>query len=144
MFQAVGRRVRAVAESTQAPEEKVGLFIQAIATEAEARPHFPPIWLRELAEGGTHLDAAVLRDITSVVEALAAIIDDGVRRARFQRINPLFVHAGIVAPLMLHFGSVSLRERLERSGLRGAAAVDPALLVEHLRRVALGVLEGRI
>ncbi|MEO7272057.1 MAG: TetR/AcrR family transcriptional regulator [Vicinamibacterales bacterium] len=143
MFQAVGRRALAAAESNQPPAEKIGLFVHAISAEAEARPHFPPIWLREVAEGGTHLDAAVLKDMTSVVRSLATIIEDGVRLGRFTPVSPFLVHAGIVAPLMLHFGSRDLRARLERSGLRGAGEVEPALLVEHLRRVALGLLEGR-
>jgi len=142
MFQAVGRRARAVAESNEPPADKIGLFIEAIAAEADARPHFPPIWLREVAEGGTHLDATVLRDITGVVQSLAAIIDEGVRRGRFTRVNPVLIHVSIVAPLMIHFGSRGLRERLERHGLRGAGTTPPAL-IEHLRRVALGLLEGR-
>ena len=143
MFQAVGRRARAAAESNDPPDEKIRQFIEAIAAEADVRPHFPSIWLREVAEGGTHLDAGVLRDITSVVQSLATIIDDGVRLRQFTPISPMLVHAGIVAPLMLHFGSGDLRARLERSGLKGAGAIKPAQLVEHLRRVALGLLEGR-
>jgi AcrR family transcriptional regulator len=144
MFQAVGLRSRAAAGSPVTPEEKIGLFVEAIAAEAEARPHFPPIWFREIAEGGAHLDAAVLRDMTSVVQALAAIVDEGARAGRFQRVSPLTVHAGIVAPMMMYFASARLRQRLERAGVRGAATVDRGEIVAHVRRVALGVLEGRI
>src|SRR5438093_3378300 len=52
MFEAVRTRVTAVAASVAAPEDKIRAYVDAIAAEAEARPHFPPIWLRELAEGG--------------------------------------------------------------------------------------------
>src|SRR5438477_12927437 len=45
MFDAVGTRVRAVAAAPLAPEEKIRGFVDAIAAEGEARPHFPPIWL---------------------------------------------------------------------------------------------------
>src|SRR4051812_35964225 len=58
MFAAVGAEVAGVAASTLAPEEKIRRYVEAIARAAEARPHFPPIWLRELAEGGEHVDAA--------------------------------------------------------------------------------------
>src|SRR4051794_36913709 len=51
MFGAVRNRVAAVAASTADPAEKVRRYVEAIAGEALARPHFPPIWLRELAEG---------------------------------------------------------------------------------------------
>ena len=144
MFQAVGERARAAAGAAVPPEQKIALFVEGIAAEAAARPHFPPIWFREVAEGGARLDAAVLRDISSVVQALGAIVDEGVRTGRFRRVDPLVVHAGIVAPLMMYFASARLRVRLARAGVKGAATVDRAQFVDYLRRVALGVLEGRV
>src|SRR5947207_3720000 len=60
MFGAVRVRVAAVAASDAAPEDKIRAYIAAIAREAEARPHFPPIWLREIAEGAEHVDAVTL------------------------------------------------------------------------------------
>jgi TetR/AcrR family transcriptional regulator len=144
MFRAVGARTRAVAASTAEPAEKVGLFVEAIAAEAQARPHFPPIWFREIAEGGAHLDATVLGDMAGVVRVLETIADEGVRAGRFQRVSPLLVHAGIVAPLMMFFASAGLRTRLERAGMTGAAGFGQPQVVDHLRRVALGVLDGRI
>jgi TetR/AcrR family transcriptional regulator len=144
MFRAVGRGVRVAADSSVTPEEKVGLFVAAIAAEADARPHFPPIWFREVAEGGRHLDAAIIRDLATVLQSLQTIVDEGARSGRFRRVNPLVVHAGIVAPMMMYFASAQLRERLQRAGIKGAAMFERAALVDHLRRVALGVLEGRI
>ena len=144
MFQAVGRGARAAADSAVPPEAKIGLFVEAIAAEAEARPHFPPIWFRELAEGGTHLNATIVRDLTAVLQALQSIIDEGARAGRFRRVNPVLVHAGIVAPMLMYFASVRFRERLRKAGIKGAAMFDRAHLVDHLRQVALAVLEGRI
>jgi TetR/AcrR family transcriptional regulator len=144
MFQAVGRGARAAADSAVPPETKIGLFVEAIASEAEARPHFPPIWFREVAEGGAHLDAMIVRDLAAVLQALQSIVDEGVRAGRFRRVNPLVVHAGIVAPMLMYFASVRLRQRLQKAGFKGAAMFDRAHLVDHLRQVALAVLEGRI
>jgi len=144
MFQAVGRGTRAAADSAVSPETKIGLFVEAIAAEAETRPHFPPIWFREVAEGGAHLDATIVRDLTDVVQALESIVDEGARAGRFRRVNPLVVHAGIVAPMLMYFASVRLRERLRKAGIKGAAMFDRAHLVDHLRQVTLAVLEGRI
>jgi TetR/AcrR family transcriptional regulator len=144
MFQAVGARAKAAADADATPETKIGLFVDGIAAEAAARPHFPPIWFREVAERGAHVDATILRDITRVVQALGAIVEEGVRAGRFRRVNPVVVHAGIVAPLMMYFASAPLRERLAKAGVSGAASVDRTQFVAHLRRVALAVLEGRI
>ena len=71
MFRAVSARVHVVADSPIAPEAKLRGFAEAIAAEAQARPHFPPMWFREIAEGGMHLDDRTLRDITAIVGTLA-------------------------------------------------------------------------
>src|SRR5437764_1052547 len=68
MFAAVGTRVAAVAAASSSPEDKVRAFVDAIAAEAQARPHFPPIWLREIAEGGEHVDTVTLNYVRAVPE----------------------------------------------------------------------------
>src|SRR5215471_5000579 len=77
MFGAVRARVGAVAASDVSPSEKIRRYVAAIAGEAEARPHFPPIWLREIAEGGAHLDVTTVRDVGEVLGSLRAILDEG-------------------------------------------------------------------
>ena len=143
MFAAVGARVRAVAASELAPADKIRQFIATFATECEARPHFPPIWFREIAEGGPHLDEATLGDMTGVVKALGSIIEEGVRAGVFRPINPLLVHAGIIGPVLLFFASAGIRRRIERAGVRGAATLTRDEVVAHAQRVTLGLLEGR-
>jgi TetR/AcrR family transcriptional regulator len=143
MFAAVGARVHEAAASDRPPEEKVRQFVVAIATEAEARPHFPPIWFREIAEGGAHLDAETLRHVASVLSALRKIIEDGVRAGRFKPVNVFLVHAGIVGPLLLHFvASGALRKRLQKAGVPVAENTRDEVL-EHIFGVALATLEGR-
>jgi TetR/AcrR family transcriptional regulator len=144
MFGAVGARLSAIAGSELTPADKVRQFVQAIALEAEARPHFPPIWFREVAEGGSHLDAATLGDMLGILTSVTSIVGEGVRAGRFKPINPLLVHAGIVAPVLLFFATSGIRRRIERAGLRGAAQIDRDEMVTHIQRVALGLLEGRI
>jgi AcrR family transcriptional regulator len=143
MFGAVGARAGAVAASNRPPADKVREFIDTFATEAEARPHFPPIWFREVAEGGPHLDDATLGDMTGVLKSLASIIEEGVRAGAFCPISPLLVHAGIVGPVLLFFASAGIRRRVERSGVRGAATLTRGEVVAHVQRVTLGLLEGR-
>jgi AcrR family transcriptional regulator len=143
MFDAVAVRVSAAAGSNAAPAAKIHAFVEAIATEAEARTHFPPIWFREVAEGGAHLDETTLSHIAAIIKMLARILQEGVAAGQFRPVSPLLLHAGIVGPLLLYFASGSLRRRLERSGLRGAGAVERADVVAHVQRVALLSLEGR-
>jgi AcrR family transcriptional regulator len=141
MFAAVGARVAAVAGSPASPEEKLRQFVDAFATEAEARPHFPPIWFREIAEGGPHLDAATIGDMAVVLTSLGTIVEQGVRAGRFRPINPILIHAGIVAPVMLFFASIKLRQRMERTGIVGVSGLTRDEIVGHVQRVAITLLQ---
>ncbi|HSC29240.1 MAG TPA: TetR/AcrR family transcriptional regulator [Vicinamibacterales bacterium] len=143
MFGAVGARVRGVAASSATPDQKIRGFIEAIAFEADARPHFPPIWFREVADGGHHLDVATVRQISAIVGMLAAMIDEGVRARRFQPINAFLLHAGIVGPLLLFFASGSLRSRIARAGAK-SLALGRQEVIAHVQRVTLGVLRGEL
>ena len=144
MFDDVGRRVRDVASSNASPDDKIRAFVAAIADAAAAHPHFPPIWLRELAEGGQHVDTATLTYARNVLETLAAIIHEGGAAGRFVPANPLVVHAGIVAPLMFFFVTDGIRAKLGRAGVTHVSNITRAGVVEHVQRIALAVLEGRV
>src|SRR5918994_407947 len=74
MFAAVAARLDAMSARQPTPDGKIRAFVEAIAHEAEARPHFPPIWFREIAEGGTHLDAGTIRIVAGIVRRLALIV----------------------------------------------------------------------
>ena len=143
MFEAVAVRVTDAAAATSEPDDKVRAFIEAIAIEAEARPHFPPIWFREIAENGAHLDGPTVAHMSRIISALARILREGADAGRFQPANTLLVHAAIVGPLLLYFASDELRRRLVRGGIRAAASVSRDEVVAHVQRLALMALEGR-
>ena len=143
MFEAVAVRVDQASQRDSSPDDKVRAFVEAIAIEAEARPHFPPIWFREIAENGTHLDPPTMLHMRRVVTALGRILREGIDSGRFRPINPLLVHAGVVGPLLLYFASAQLRRRLENAGVPGAAMVPRDQVVAHVQRLALLALEGK-
>jgi len=143
MFDDVGRRVREVAASDASPDDKIRGFVAAIAEAAAAHPHFPPIWLRELAEGARHVDAATLAYAGDVLATLGSIIREGSAAGRFRRANPLIVHAGIVAPLMFFFVTDGIRGKLANAGVP-QVHITRGAVVEHVQHIALAVLEGRI
>jgi TetR/AcrR family transcriptional regulator len=144
MFHAVGERIRAVAASDATPEQKLEQFVAAIAEAAEARPHFPPIWFREIAEEGAHLGPATMQEVAGIVQGLIAILQEGIRARRFRKVNPLLVHGGIVGPLLLFLASAGLRRRLENAGVPGAAQFTRDEVVAHVQRVTLALVEGRM
>jgi AcrR family transcriptional regulator len=140
MFQAVAAHVGRVDASDLSPDDKLARFVAAIAEEAEARPHFPPIWCREIAEGGAHMGAPTLAAVAAIVRTLAGILDQGVRQRRFRRANPLLVHAGIVGPLLLFFASAGLRRRLDRAGMPEGVQFSRDEIVAHVQRVTLALV----
>ena len=144
MFGAVRTRVGEVAASDSSPEDKIRAYIAAIATEAEARPHFPPIWLREIAEGAEHVDAVTLSYVREVLAALGGIIAEGVRAGRFQPAHPLLVQGGIIAPLMFFLATAPLREKIARSGVSPLPLISRDIVVSHIQRLTLAQLEGKI
>ena len=143
MFEAVAARLDALAARERTPEGKIRAFVEAIAHEAEARPHFPPIWFREIAEGGTHLDAATIAIVAGIVGRLARIVREGVAAGRFHAVDPLLVHGGIVGPLLLYYASSGLRKRIARAGVSGADRFRSRDVIAHVQRVALTTLQGK-
>jgi len=144
MFGAARARILEVSASDASPEDKIRAYIEAFAAEAEARPHFPPIWLREIAEGAEHVDAVTLSYVRDVLAALGGIIAEGVRAGRFQPAHPLLVQGGIVAPLMFFVATARLREKIARAGVSPLPLISRDMVVAHIQRLTLAQLEGKI
>ncbi len=93
-------------------DDQIHRFIRTIAAETAARPFFPPIWLREMAEGGRHLDRSLGAELQRILATLTAILDDGRQSGLFRPAHPLGIQMGIVAPLLLFAASAPARARL--------------------------------
>jgi TetR/AcrR family transcriptional regulator len=121
-------------------DQQLHQFIEAMAREAVARPMFPAIWLREISEGGRHLDATVVAALRRVLETLAGILVEGRQAGVFRPVNPLVVQISIVAPLMFFAASAPFRERVGR--LLPAPVAQPALtdMIAHVQAATLAVL----
>ena len=88
MLRAVGDAVTAIATRAEPPPRKIERFIEALASQKDARPWFPPLMLREMAEGAPHLDPDTLALLRAVFVAFARILDAGVRHHDFRRCTP--------------------------------------------------------
>jgi AcrR family transcriptional regulator len=142
VFEQVHEAAAAVAASSVDPEDKIRQFVRTIAQVAADRPHFPPLWLREFSGGARHLDLATLRTAAAVVALLEGILLEGEHAGRFRRVNPLIVHMGIVAPILLFLASAGARERLGRAQVPGAPHLTLDLIVAHVTESTLGSLRS--
>jgi AcrR family transcriptional regulator len=140
MFGDASARVRSVAAGNAAAAAKLSDFVSAIAQCARSRPHFPPLWLRELAEGGRHLDAETLKLLASIPETLARIVRQGRSAGEFVEVHPLFLQFAVTGPLLLLFASGGLRERLAREAGMTVPPLDVDAVVAQVQRTAIAIV----
>lgn len=139
-FVAVAAAVSEARGKGGTPVEQLGRYIDTIAHVALARPHFPPMWLREIAEGGRHLDESVLRELRRVLEVLAAILKDGREQGAFRPAHPFVTQMGIMAPLMFFAASAPVRLRVGKKLPPALALPDLEGVVAHVKASTLAVL----
>jgi AcrR family transcriptional regulator len=142
MFASTARAVRAVRAAGGPPEAQLAGFIEAIAREGQARGHFPAIWLREIAEGGRHLDEPVVAHVRSVLVTLGEILDEGRRARVFRAVPPFVAQVGIVGPLLLFMASAPIRERFGRRGVPAIAAAPARAMVEYVKVMTLAAVRA--
>ena len=142
MFEAVAARIDNAATPRSDPADRIKALVEAIAREAEARPYFPAIWLREIAEGGIRVDKGTMAIIVGILGHVAGAVRDGVAARRFTPANPLLVQLGIVGPLLMFFATAPLRRRAP-TPLEHAVTLTTEQVIAHVQRVALLTLEGK-
>lgn len=140
VFRTIADAVTAVAPDGGA-DDQVRRFVRAVAREVVSQPHFAAIWLREMAEGGHNIDAAITHQLRRVLQALGAIITRGVASGLFVPAHPLVVQLNIVGPILLFAASAPARRRLAR---RGTLPGEPEheQLLQHIESATLGALRG--
>jgi TetR/AcrR family transcriptional regulator len=111
-FGSLARTLRDERPPALNPEGEVRWFIRTVAAALAARPHFPSIWLREMAEGGTHLPPETVVSMTSIVGTLAAILRRGRDAGVFRDVQPFITQLGIVGPLLMFAVSAPIRARV--------------------------------
>lgn len=132
MFAAISARTGAVASSCLAPGEKLDGFIEAIVAEARVRPHLPPMMMREVAEGGRHLNPDILRVILGVFANLRRILDEGARARIFKRVDPVLMYFTLVGPIVMYLAGSPVRRAIGRLRMPIVARTDAFTIRPHL------------
>ncbi len=140
LFQSMAEAVAASRAEGGPPADQLRRYIRAMAAEAARRPFLPSIWLREMAEGGRHLDASVIRHLTSVLGVLAAIVRDGHEDGVFAEVHPFILQMSIVAPLLMFSASAPVRERFAHLFPAAMASATRDAVVAHIEASALATL----
>jgi TetR/AcrR family transcriptional regulator len=140
LFRTVAGAVAGVREAGGSPDAQLVRYIEAVAGEIVKRPLFPAMWLREMAEGGRHVDESIVLEMRRVVEALGGILEAGRREGVFVEAHPLITQIGIVAPLLFFAATAPVRERFQHLMPAHGAPIARERVVDHVRRATLAAL----
>jgi TetR/AcrR family transcriptional regulator len=142
MFASTATALQQVRTDGGTPEAQLARVVEIIAREGRARPHFPLMWLRELADGGRHLGQRNFHDMLNMVGALAGILKDGEAAGRFRSVPPVLAQLGIVGPLFMFMATTPLRRRLRSHMPVPPPEVSHERLVDYVQAMALGALRS--
>lgn len=129
-------RMRAVVDGPGSAERKVGLWVDRLAAHFTDHPALPLIMLRELADGGAHLDNDTLRDLTVFVPLVRSLIGQGQTEGAFGEADPIALHFVLMGSTLLFTTNAPIRRRIRQLGL-AQPPLEMAPFVRHLRQVAL-------
>ncbi|MBP1633742.1 MAG: TetR/AcrR family transcriptional regulator [Acidobacteria bacterium] len=139
IFSVMRDRSAAIVASSTTPREKIAAFIDALGSEADARPHLPRLMMREIADDARRLDPPTLRIMAGVFQNLRAILDEGFEKGAFRRVNPMVAYFQIVAPTLFFRAAAPLREAMSRQGL-AELRMEASAFSENLKDSALQAL----
>lgn len=122
----------AIAAETDPVRRLQGLY-RSLGAAFSAQPALAFMMIREILEGGVHMDAEVARAFKGIIDLVRAAVEEGVAQGRIRRVNPVFVHFMMIAPLIVFNVSRPFRDRMLPVAAPSADPVTPeafALQVE--------------
>jgi TetR/AcrR family transcriptional regulator len=132
-FARAGARLQEVAASHAPPADKLDAAIAGIAAFIADHAFFPAIMLREIAEGGAHLDRDTLAALASVPRAVGTIIEHGIAERTFRPVHPLAAYFTMVAPVMFFLAGTPIRRELAAQQLTNGTVLAPDAFVRHVQ-----------
>jgi AcrR family transcriptional regulator len=136
MFSLAAERLQAIAAGPGRPAHKVDLAIAGIAGFIQEHTFFPAIMLREVAEGGAHLDRETLKALAAVPGTVAGIVQDGIAAGEFRPIDPFFAYFSMLAPIVFYFAGAPIRTELSHLHVINMRAMSPAEFVRQAQESA--------
>jgi len=130
-FSDAAERLHAVTVEGGPAASRVDRAIAVMADVARERPFLAAIMLREIAEGGAHLDRQTLTVLSEVPRAFAAIVVHGTATGAFRPLHPFAAYFTMFAPVLLFIAAEPIRRELAAGGLMKLPALTPDAFVQH-------------
>src|SRR5437870_914812 len=123
VFAEASARMLAIADGGGSPAVKLDRVVSAFAGFIREHDVFPKIMLREVAEGGAHLDPDTLRALVSVPRAFFPIVRDGVASGAFRPVDPVVVYFSMLAPIVFFLAATPIRRQVTARHLMNMSAL---------------------
>ena len=136
MFTSAAERLHGIAQSHGTPHDKIDQVIAALADLIREHASFPAIMLREVAEGGAHLDRDTLAALAAVPREVASIVSQGIGAGAFRPVNPLFAYFTLLPPILFYLAGTPIRQELTHLHLLNAPATGTDDFFRHVQDVA--------
>jgi TetR/AcrR family transcriptional regulator len=133
MFTLAAERMQAVAQSNATPVEKLDRAIAGFAAFIDEHAFFPAIMLREVAEGGAHLDRATLAALAAVPIAVGRIVQEGVAAGSFRPVHPVLAYFSMLAPIVFFLAGTPIRKEISHLHVVDMHGLSPAEFVAHVQ-----------
>jgi TetR/AcrR family transcriptional regulator len=133
MFSGAAARLQAIAAEPVPPQQKVDRIIAAMAAFVDEHRFYPAIMLREVAEGGAHLDRATLKALAAVPQAVARVMSEGMAAGDFRPMHPFFAYFAMLAPIVFFLAGAPIRAELSHLHVMDVRSLTPEDFVTQLQ-----------
>jgi AcrR family transcriptional regulator len=141
VFTPITEKVRIAMAEDAPPEKKLERLIDAIVRSIDASTYFLPIFLREIADGGSHLGPEELSLLAGLFAAISGTIAEGGKQGVFQPVHPALAHFTLIGPLVMFRATAPVRARIKSVRHVEIPDADTDMVVRHLQMVARRMLE---
>jgi TetR/AcrR family transcriptional regulator len=132
-FTLAAERLREIAAGAGSPPEKLDSIVAGLASFIREHESFPAIMLREVAEGGAHLDRDTLLALVSVPQAFFVVVRDGVESGAFRRVHPVVAYFSTLAPIVFFLAASRIRNEVTSRHLMDLTGVTTDDFVRQLQ-----------
>jgi TetR/AcrR family transcriptional regulator len=136
VFTPISARLRSAMAESAPPDRKLERLIDTLVRSVDESTHFLPIFLREIADGGTHLGPDELALLAGIFATVSGLVLEGAVQKVFQPVHPALAHFTIIGPLIMFRAAAPVRARIKAVRHVEIPEADSDAMVRHLQMVA--------
>ncbi len=128
----IHQKIGAAIAAEKDPVLRLQRLYRGLGSAFRAQPALPFMMIREILAGGTHMDAEAAGAFKGVLDLVRAAVEEGVAQGRVRRVNPIFVHFMMIAPLIIFNVSRPYRERFLPVAAPSTDPITPEAFAGHI------------